>query len=465
MSASVVSNSCRLTIISSTLRADLAVPVQITIAELLSIVVARLGRDAADAGAAEGGWLLQRASEPPLDPSASLAASQLRDGDVLHLRTRAAQLPEVAFDDVLDAVATSVLTRTARWQPAHTMRGAVGFAMALLVYALGTILVLGPGWVPTVSTAGGGSVLLLLTAAAVGRIYHRRGPAIAAAGFALAFGAACGATSVGGKHTLLAFGAPQVLVGACAAALVATVVLIVLGAGIPGFVAVITVSLLTAIGTGMASATTLSATATAAVVATAGLAVSPWLATLSFKLSRLPLPTIPTDAADLRRDTGTIDAHRILGQAVRADQFLTGLVGGVAFAIAGAAVLLSNGGTSERILAVVLGLICLLRARLFTGRGQRVLLLTAGAGALLAVVVTGTADAHGLARVLVFVLPALLVALVLVALSVVLPDRRYAPPWSRSADVLESLLVLSVIPLALAVMGVYGAIRVATSHH
>ncbi len=42
-----------------------------------------------------------------------------------------------------------------------------------------------------------------------------------------------------------------------------------------------------------------------------------------------------------------------------------------------------------------------------------------------------------------------------------LPGRRYAPPWSRTADILETLLVLSVIPLALAVMGVYGEIRLA----
>ena len=50
-------------------------------------------------------------------------------------------------------------------------------------------------------------------------------------------------------------------------------------------------------------------------------------------------------------------------------------------------------------------------------------------------------------------------ALVLLALAVMLPGRRYAPPWSRAADILETLLVLSVIPLALGVMGVYGALR------
>jgi type VII secretion integral membrane protein EccD len=343
------------------------------------------------------------------------------------------------------------------------MHGAVGFAAALLTYALVTALLIGPKWAPPAITAGAGAVLLMVAAAAVGRAYHRRGPALVAATFAVAFAAASGAMAVGGTHRVWSFGAPQLLVGTCAAALAATVALLALGAGVAGLVATVTAALLTAIGTAIASATTLSAVGTAAVVATAALAISPLLATLSFKLSRLPLPSIPTDAADLRRETGTIDANRILGQAVRADQVLTGLVGGVALAIAGAAVLLATGGVSERVLAVVLALICLLRARLFSGRGQRAFLLTAGGAALLAVLVAGVADQHGLARLMAFAIPAVAAAIVLFALAVALPGRRYAPPWSRSADIVESLLVLSVIPLALAVMGVYGAIRVASS--
>jgi type VII secretion integral membrane protein EccD len=463
LSASVVTNSCRLTVISSNLRVDLAVPVQVSIAELLSIVVTNLGRETADLGAAEGGWVLQRAAEPPLDPSSSIAASQLRDGDVLHLRTRATRLPEVAFDDVLEAVATGVLTRTSRWQSIHTQRAATCLAAAVLTFALATMLLIGPRWRSISITAGAGAVLLVLAAVAVGRAYRKRGPGLTAAGSAVAYAALAGATAVGGSHQIWDFGAPQVLVASCAAALAATVLLIVLGAGLAGFVAVITVSLLTAIGTAVASGTTLSAAGTASVIATASLAVSPLLPTLSFKLSRLPLPTIPTDAADLRRDTGTVDPQQILGQAVRADQFLTGLVGGVALAIAGSALLISGRGASEYVLAVVLSAICLLRARLFSGRAQRALLLIAGGVALISVLVAGVLDVHGQARILGFVIPGLVAAVVLFGLSITLPGRRYTPPWSRAADVLESLLVLSVIPLALGVMGVYGAIRTASS--
>jgi type VII secretion integral membrane protein EccD len=463
LSASVVSNSCRLTVISATQRVDLAVPVQISVGEFLSLVVANLGAESADQGAAEGGWILQRAAEPPLDPSASIASSQLLDGDVLHLRTRAARLPEVAFDDVLEAVATGVLTRTTRWQSVYTMRAATVFAAALLTFAVATMVLVGPKWTLPAISAGVAAVLLVLSAIALGRAYHRRGPALVAGSFAVAYALGCGAMSVGSTHRVWDFGAPQLLVGVCAAALVAVVLVAVLGAGFAGYVAVVTVALLTAIGTAIATGTSLSTAGTAAVVATAGLAISPVLPTLSFKLSRLPLPSIPTDAADMRRDTATVDAQQILGQAVRADQFLTGLVGGVGLAIAGSAVMLSGRGVSQYVLAVVLGVICLLRARLFTGRGQRGLLLASAGIALLAVLIAGVLHAHGHTRVLVYAAPAVVVAMVLFTFAVVLPERRYTPPWARAADLIESLLVLSVIPLALAVMGVYGAVRVASS--
>jgi type VII secretion integral membrane protein EccD len=451
MTSSVVSNTCRITVISAGLRADLAVPVQIPVAELLATLVGSLGRQVADDGAAQGGWVLQRASEPPLDPSATLAASQLRDGDVLHLRTRATQLPEIAFDDVLDAVGTGVQTRTARWNDSQTGVATVLFACAALAIALVSALFTGPSWAPTAIAAGSVAAILLAVAAALRPL--RRGAALVSASFATAFAAVGGATAVGGEHHLLHFGAPQLLVGACAALLAVTVALLVVGAGIPGFVTVLGAAALSAIGTAVASETSLSGPGTAALVASVALAVSPILPMLSFRLSRLPLPSIPNDAADLRRDTASIDSTALLRQAFRADQYLTGLLGGVTVSIAGAAVILATGGTSERILSLVLAAICLLRARLFTGRAQRYLLLGAGAAAIVAAVVAHAMHVTGLSRVVGVVAPAAVVAVALLVLAVVLPGRRYAPPWARTADLIETLLVLSVIPLALGVMG------------
>ncbi|MEO8888632.1 MAG: type VII secretion integral membrane protein EccD [Jatrophihabitantaceae bacterium] len=461
MSSSVVSNTCRITVISSEFRADLAVPVHIPVAELLATLVSSLGRQVADEGAANGGWILQRAAEPALDPAVTLAASQIRDGDILHLRSRATQLPEIAFDDVLDAVATGVLTRTARWRAPDTASSSVALGAALLIIALVTTLASGPKWVAPATTGGVAGALLLAAAIALARAYHQRGAALVAASAAIAFGAASGAMAVGGHERLVAFGAAQLLLGACAALFVAVILILTLGSGVSGLTAVISLSLLAAIGTGVDTGTSLGPDGTSALVAAIGLAVSPMLPMLAFRLSRLPLPTIPSDAADLRRDEGTVDAVQILRQATLADQFLGGLLGGVALATAGSAVLLAAGGMSARILAGVLGVICLLRGRLFAGRAQRIWLLAAGAVALAAVLVFRAAALASHARILAIAAPAVVLAVILLALAVVLPGRRYSPPWSRTADIIESLLVLSVIPLALAVMGVYGAVRTA----
>jgi type VII secretion integral membrane protein EccD len=461
LSSSVVSNTCRITVISSEFRADLAVPVHIPVAELLATLVSSLGRQVADEGAASGGWILQRAAEPALDPAATLAASQIRDGDILHLRTRATQLPEIAFDDVLDAVATGVLTRTARWKAPDTASSSVALGAAVLLIALLSTLASGPKWVAPTVTAGVAGALLLAASITLARAYRQRVGALVAASAATAFAAAAGAMAVGGTNRLVEFGAAQTLLAACAALFVAVILILTVGSGVSGLTTVITLSLLAAIGTGVDSGTSLGTAGTSALIAAIGLAISPVLPMLAFRLSRLPLPTIPSDATDLRRDEGTVDAAQILRQATLADQFLGGLLGGVALATGGSSVLLAAGSVSARILAAVLGVICLLRGRLFAGRAQRVWLLAAGAVALASVLVFRAAALDPNARILAISGPAVILAIILFAMAVVLPGHRYAPPWSRTADIIESLLVLSVIPLALAVMGVYGAVRTA----
>jgi hypothetical protein len=41
----------------------------------------------------------------------------------------------------------------------------------------------------------------------------------------------------------------------------------------------------------------------------------------------------------------------------------------------------------------------------------------------------------------------------------VFPDQRFSPVLRRAVDVLEALLIVSVLPLALAVMNLYTGIR------
>lgn len=457
--ASVMSSTCRLTVITPKWRVDLAVPVDIPVSDLLATLVRSMGPELADDGAAHGGWVLQQLGKPPLDPSATLSSAQVRDGDVLHLRPGSSQLPELAFDDVLDAVATGVNERTPRWRPQHTARACVLFASAALLFSLFTALLTGPKWVASAIATGVTAALLLGAAVSLGRAFGQRAAGVTAGSFAIAFAAASGAMALGDMHRVWAFGATQLLPALCAAVLAAVLALSLLGTGVTIFVAVITAGLLGAIGTGVSNIASLGVYGAAALVAAITLACSPFLPMLAFRLSRLPLPSIPSSADDLRRDTSRVEGATVLGQAVRADQYLTGLTSATAITIAASAALLTTGGVSERVLTGVLGAILLLRARLFTGRGQRSAMLIGGGVAGLALLVSRAAATHGLTRVLAFVVPAVVVAVVFLVLSVALPERRLAPTWARFADIVESLLILSVIPLALGVIGVYGAVR------
>jgi hypothetical protein len=44
-------------------------------------------------------------------------------------------------------------------------------------------------------------------------------------------------------------------------------------------------------------------------------------------------------------------------------------------------------------------------------------------------------------------------------IGVVFPEQRFSPVLRRAVDVLEALLIVSVLPLALAVMNLYGSVR------
>jgi type VII secretion integral membrane protein EccD len=456
---SVMSSTCRLTVITPKWRVDLAVPVDIPISDLLATLVRSIGPELADEGAAHGGWVLQQLGKRPLDPSATLASAQVRDGEVLRLQPASNQLPQLAFDDVLDAVATGVNERTPRWLPQHTERASVLFASATLAFALFTLLLTGPKWAAASIAAGLTAAMLLGAAAALGRSFNRRGAAITAGSYAITFAAASAATALGDEKRLWAFGATQLLPALCAAVLAAVAALLLLSTGITVFIAVIAAGILGAIGSGVSNIASLGVYGSAALVAAIALAGSPFLPTLAFRLSRLSLPSVPGSAEDLRRDTGRVDGPTVLDQAVRADRYLTGLTSACAITVAASAALLATGAFSDRVLAAVLGAILLLRARLFSGRGQRSAMLIGGGVAGLALLVTRAFATDGLTRVLAFVVPAAALAATFLVLAVALPDRRVAPTWGRFADIAESMLILSVIPLALGVIGVYGAVR------
>jgi hypothetical protein len=56
-------------------------------------------------------------------------------------------------------------------------------------------------------------------------------------------------------------------------------------------------------------------------------------------------------------------------------------------------------------------------------------------------------------------LPLLILAGVVVGLAIWLPAHRPTPFWGRAGDIVDMLIIISLIPLALAALDIYSAIR------
>src|SRR5712691_3141240 len=156
---------CRLTLCGPSASAELAVPAHVPLIDLLPALVGHLGDGLADAGLEHGGWVLQRLGDPPLREELSAAALGLRDGEVVHLRPRAEQLPPLDFDDLIDGVANTISTRPDRWRPDMSRRLLVGLLAVPLAAGL-AVLARHLGTLSELAAAALAVVLIALTAAA-----------------------------------------------------------------------------------------------------------------------------------------------------------------------------------------------------------------------------------------------------------------------------------------------------------
>src|SRR5690606_38372985 len=109
--------------------------------------------------------------------------------------------------------------------------------------------------------------------------------------------------------------------------------------------------------------------------------------------------------------------------------------------------------------AVVATLVLLLRARTYANGSQAVALLTTGmasaAGILLGWMWTEEAND----RVLWVFGTILLLGAAALVLGVLFPNQRFTPPMRRAVEIFEAACIAAVLPLALAVMGLYSTLR------
>jgi ESX secretion system protein EccD len=460
VSSSVGTGLCRVTIIAPRSRIDVALPVDVPVAELLPTLLRHAGTELPDAGLVHGGWVLQRLGETPFDVGKSATVLGIKDGEMLYLRPRQAQLPELAFDDVVDAIATASRDRTTRWQPQTTRR--MGLAIGVVLALLGGLIIAlsGPKWIVPSVLAGAVAVAFVLVGAILSRAVGDGAGGIVLGYTALPFAFLCGATALGGTTPLLGFGAAQLLVGSAAVMALAILAGFAIGDGMPGFSGAAAGALVATLAAFGDLVSDLSAPGVAAITVSVVLAVTPLIPMLAFRLADLPLPFIPMNADDLRKDTYDVPGPAVLRKTLVADRFVTGLAGATGGLVVGCELLLATQptGTAPYLIGVV-AIVVALRARLFFGRVQRLWLLWPGVlGAGILAVSQGSQHAQTV-RLLAVVVPLLALAGIVIAVGLNLPGKRPTPFWGRTADIAEALLVVTVVPLALAVLGVYGYIR------
>jgi type VII secretion integral membrane protein EccD len=470
------SGLARVTISAPQRRVDVALPEHLPLAELLPEVLRHAGDGLADDGERHGGWVLRRTDGAALLASQALLPQGVRDGDVLHLVPARVQWPELEYDDVVEAIADGARRRGAAWSGAATRAASLAGAGALLTVGLFAVLAGGPGRQVGPIAALTIAVLLALAGVVASRAYGDAPAGAALGGYALPYAFVGGALLItsGDPAGVLApvgwLGAPEALAGSVAVLLVAVLGAVGVSAGLRVFAAGATVGLLGAL-TALAGFL-LSAGGAAALllsVLVCGIGVLPLLA---IRFGKLPMPpiTLPAGTDGTEGFTaptgGSLDAvrerperSRVFAAVARTEELLTGmLIGHAALATVATGLLVLAGGFAGRLLVAVAAAALLLRSRLFVTFRQRIPLVIAG---ILGFVVLGLAlvARTGADGLLLLAVAGLVLALVTVGAGATYAHRVPSPYLGRAADLVDTVMVVSVVPVACAVLGLYAQVR------
>ncbi|MEU5095719.1 type VII secretion integral membrane protein EccD [Streptomyces sp. NPDC020996] len=452
---------CRVTVRAPARTVDLAVPSDVPVADLLPTVIGYGGDDLEESGLEHGGWVLQRLGGPPLDPESTLDSLGLRDGEQLYLRPRTEALPEVHIDDLVDGIAEGMGRRPHGWSPEAGRRLLRGLAAATL--ALGVVLLAWPGtagWIRAVAAAAGG-LLLIAGAGAASRAVGDSGAGsvlglMAAPYFALA-GWLLPGGHLGGADGEAVLGA-RLLAGSAAGGAGAVLALAAVGVNPALFVGAACVAAAGALG---AALITLGLTPeqAAGMVAVVVVLFGGFVPSLSFRLAGMRMPPLPTNVRQLQQGIEPYSSSDVDARSALADGWMTALYGVIGLVcLPCQAALMAEPGVAGVFTVVALSLLLLLHSRGLGNVWQRLALTVAGAwGVALLLFVS----ARSLAPVdrLTLTAGVMGLAAVISIASWTVPGRRLVPYWGRAAELLHSLAAISILPLTLWSMGVYGLLR------
>jgi type VII secretion integral membrane protein EccD len=449
---SMTEGFCRITVVTPRRRMDLTMPTQLACAELVPEVLRLAGET--DQGPSPRPWVLGRLGEPPLAPERTLSQSGVYDGDLLYLRAAGQPADPVVVDDLVETIAEAVDGRGGRWTAATWHRFAMAAAAALL--GAGAVAV-GAGGRPLAGTATGGrgtawlaagaALALLLAALGLRRLLREPVAAATLALAALPWSALAGVALAGragtGPAAAVAAGSGGLLAGAVAAAVAAPAVTgPCLAVALP------------------AAALALAAAAVAAVGATPAQTAAVLAVALVPALTALPRLAIAMAGISPGDEDAEVAVQAERAKVAVGHALLTWVLGGAALTLTAALAVLAAGGTLARCLAAAVALSVGLRARGFRLVGEVLPLALAVLGGVvaleLAVMVGPTAGpARQWPGAGLLVGTAVLLALA----GFLLRGAGPSPGVRRRLDLVEALANLVLVPLALGVLGLYGAVE------
>ncbi|MFJ4003299.1 type VII secretion integral membrane protein EccD [Streptomyces sp. NPDC090023] len=475
---------CRVTIVAPDSRIDVALPDDVPVADLYPEIL-RLSQQSPTEGAPVGYHLVRR-DGTVLDGARSFAAMRILDGELLILRPFADSLPPAVLDDVSEAVAAAVTRDRTLWSGDLTRSAGLvagGILPALLAFVAWNSQIRHDMHGLQGVVAAVAAVLLTAVACVRARVYDDRGSTVS-----LGLGALPNVAVAGSGLLPLSegqgIGRLQFLL-ACAAVLVASVALTLISPSGDGpFVALVFASATGLATTFIAILADLKPIETAAVCAPLSVVALAFLPGLSMRFARLPIGFEPPTPSRASYGTGEpapkepVNTEQVAARARRGHELLVGLVGGCALLAVGASIVLGfSSNLWAQLLALATGVAMVMRAHLFRYTAQVAATLAAGLSSIVFLglglalnpphaylVDAAQGDTAGLDIRGVWLAVAVGAAIALVtAIALIVPRRGVTPFWGRFLEIAESFVLLTLIPLALAVFDVYARARAMTS--
>ncbi|GAA1511440.1 type VII secretion integral membrane protein EccD [Nocardioides humi] len=449
-SAAVASGLVRVTVTSGTRRVDLVLPGAVPVAELLPELARSVGL--LDPATVHGGYRVGTSEGRRLALDTGLTLQGIEDGGLLTVTAGVDDPAPRVYDDVVEAMTDVVEHDLEPWHPAAGRRTALVAAGLFLALGAGALLVQRGSDIAAAATA---LVALALCAGAIvlSRAQHEHEAGIGVAWLGTGYAAVAGLMFAPDGAGWFA----EPLAAAGAGALLAGVVcLIGLGPGRTlAFPPIVVGALALGVGIyvrstpdGLAPAPLL--TTVLALVVLAG-SIFPWLA-LGATATRVDQLFTP---ADITADPDDIERDRVAADARVAHEILLAISGTVGLLLVLVAPLAVSLGVTGTLLAVDACLIVVLRTRQYRTGSEVLLGLGSGVAGIAATAVAILAFHPDWRPTLAVVLAVVGAVLLVATLSPAAPSVRRG----RLGDVLESVALLTLLPLLVVATGLFDQVR------